>query len=114
MNDAEREARRWLSQAEDDRRFAEWVLSEGRFFDKGCFVAQQAGEKALKACLYAIGNRRVIGHSLSDLRAELEALHPPVAQIAEQARRLDRHYIPTRYPNGLPGDARATPGAGAP
>jgi HEPN domain-containing protein len=44
MKEAEREARRWLSQASDDRRFAEWVLSEGRFYDKGCFVAQQAGE----------------------------------------------------------------------
>ena len=63
MNDPMREARRWFEQALDDLRFVQWVHDEGVFFDKGCFLAQQAGEKALKACLYAHGQRRVLGHS---------------------------------------------------
>jgi HEPN domain-containing protein len=58
MKETEREAIRWYRQAADDRKFAEWILQEGRFFDKGCFIAQQAGEKALKSCLYAAGSRR--------------------------------------------------------
>jgi HEPN domain-containing protein len=74
MREAEREARRWLLQATDDRRFAEWVLAEGRFFDKGCFVAQQAGEKALKACLYAAGSRRVFGPNSRHLRRSAVAV----------------------------------------
>jgi HEPN domain-containing protein len=57
MKSAEKEARRWFTQARDDLLFVEWVQREGVFFDKGCFIAQQSGEKALKACLYARGER---------------------------------------------------------
>jgi len=103
MKEIEREARRWYLQALDDKRFADWVLQEDRFYDKGCFIVQQAGEKALKSCLYAAGSRRVFGHSLFDTCAELCAQSPSFAEIEEQAKRLDRFYIPTRYPNGLPG-----------
>jgi len=49
-----KEALRWSSQAEDDLRFVEWLAEEKTFFDKGCFISQQAGEKILKACLYAL------------------------------------------------------------
>ncbi len=103
MKENEREATRWYSQAADDRRFAEWVLQEGRFFDKGCFISQHAGEKALKSCLYAAGSRRVFGHSLVDSCTELLPQFPVFAKAEEPSKRLDRFYIPTRYPNGLPG-----------
>jgi hypothetical protein len=63
MKDPNKNAHRWFRQSEDDYRFVKWLKSEGDFFDKGCFMAQQAGEKALKSCLYATGKRRVIGHS---------------------------------------------------
>jgi HEPN domain-containing protein len=53
MKAPEKESARWFLQAEDDLRFVEWLWKEGIFFDKGCFMSQQAGEKALKACLYA-------------------------------------------------------------
>jgi HEPN domain-containing protein len=52
------EAIRWFLQGEDDQQFVEWVWKENKFFDKGCFIAQQAGEKFLKACLYARGERQ--------------------------------------------------------
>jgi HEPN domain-containing protein len=103
MKENEREARRWYLQALDDRRFAEWILHEGRFFDKGCFISQQAGEKALKSCLYAAGNRHAFGHSLFDSCSELTPHSSSFAAVEEPAKRLDRFYIPTRYPNGLPG-----------
>ena len=98
-----KEALRWSSQAEDDLRFVEWVAEENTFFDKGCFISQQAGEKILKACLYALGKKQVIGHSLVELVAELSQKDPQFQRIQNEARRLDRYYIPTRYPNGLPG-----------
>lgn len=103
MKTHEAESRRWYLQAADDAAFAEWVLREGRFFDKGCFICQQSGEKALKARLYAEGKRQVLGHSLIELATELLAVSRAFEEIVEQARRLDRYYIPTRYPNGLPG-----------
>ena len=103
MKRAEQEAIRWVLQAQDDQRFVEWIREEGVFFDKGCFVAQQAAEKAMKACLYSIGRRQVIGHSIVELCADLKGVAPGFASLGDAARRLDRFYIPTRYPNGLPG-----------
>ena len=98
-----KEAERWASQAKDDLRFVEWLAKEKIFFDKGCFIAQQAGEKILKACLYGSGKRQVLGHSLVELTAELSRKDLRFKEIEAESRRLDRFYIPTRYPNGLPG-----------
>ena len=103
MKEAEKESRRWYLQAKDDFKFVEWVLKEGVFFDKGCFLAQQAGEKVVKACLYATGRRRVIGHSLFEMVGDLTRIEEKFKEISEPAKRLDRFYITTRYPNGLPG-----------
>lgn len=103
MKEAEREAKRWFLQAEDDLRFVEWVWKEKLFFDKGCFIAQQTGEKLLKACLYALGERHVIGHSLFELTQRLSSFDNIFQDILGEAKRLDRFYIPARYPNGLPG-----------
>jgi HEPN domain-containing protein len=97
------ESLRWALQAKDDHRFVNWVKSEGQFFDKGCFIAQQAGEKILKACLYALGQRRVFGHSLFEMATELSRHDERFASIFPSAKRLDRFYITTRYPNGVPG-----------
>ena len=103
MKETAKEALRWFLQAKDDYEFVEWVLKGGMFFDKGCFIAQQSGEKALKACLYATGKRRVIGHSLFEMANELVENEKSFQEIMNETRKLDRFYIPTRYPNGLPG-----------
>ena len=107
MRRPEAEAGRWLAQARDDLDFTRWLLAEGegRFHDKGCFVAQQSAEKAVKACLYALGARSVLGHSVVELIGKAGADVPGLALLGNEARMLDRFYIPTRYPNGLPGGA---------
>lgn len=97
------EAKRWYDQAWNDWEFIRWLSQEDRFYDKGCFLAQQAAEKFLKACLYACGERFVPIHSTFDLAAKLTEFSPEFKKIVDAARRLDRFYIPTRYPNGLPG-----------
>jgi HEPN domain-containing protein len=102
------EARRWWDQAVDDLAFVRWIREEGRFFDKGCFVAQQAAEKALKACHYARGERFVPGHSTYELWEGLAASGMKLVDLADPCRRLDRVYIPTRYPSGLPGGVPAS------
>jgi HEPN domain-containing protein len=101
----EYDATRWLAQARDDLAFARWVLGADRFYDKGCFVAQQAAEKALKAALYLDGARIVLGHSILDLLERLISNHPELSLLRDDARQLDRFYIPARYPDGLPGGA---------
>jgi HEPN domain-containing protein len=103
LNQPRHEAERWLAQAVDDLDFTRWVLAEGRFFDKGCFIAQQAAEKALKAVHYLKGERLVFGHSVLELLNRLLPEHQELDVLHEPARLLDRYYIPTRYPNGLPG-----------
>lgn len=103
MKEPAKETKRWLLQAEDDFRFVQWIAEERVFFDKGCFMSQQAGEKILKACLYAIGKRVVLGHSLFEMVLELADQDAGFESVKSEAKRLDRFYIPARYPNGLPG-----------
>lgn len=100
-NDQNRaEARRWLAQAKDDLAFARLGLREG-FFAQACFLSQQAGEKGLKAVRYLRGDRRVLGHSLVALVDSL-ADQIDVPNLRPLAADLDLHYVPARYPNGLP------------
>jgi HEPN domain-containing protein len=103
MKQPRAEARRWLAQAENDLAFAEVGLREG-FFAQACFVCQQAGEKALG---YLRGDRVVLGHSLVELLASVADREAVVPEIREGAQQLDQYYVPTRYPNGLPGGVPA-------
>jgi len=102
-SDASVEAERWLLQAENDLAFAERGLELG-FFAQACFLAQQVAEKAAKAVHYARGARVVMGHSVDGLLAALEADCPEAVDLRNGAKELDQHYVPTRYPNGLPGN----------
>jgi HEPN domain-containing protein len=98
--DAPTIARTWLEEAEADLRAAELSLGGGAY-NWACFQAQQAGEKALKAYLYARGRTSIVTHSLRRLLAECERTEPAFAQLGKAGKLLDDHYIPTRYPNGL-------------
>ena len=95
------EARRWYLQARDDLRAAA-TLRLGGHFAQGCFFAQQAAEKGLKAVLYSQGARVVLGHSARQLAEECRAHDPTFAGVVPETLLLDQYYIPTRYPNGLP------------
>ncbi|MCM8792842.1 MAG: HEPN domain-containing protein [Candidatus Omnitrophica bacterium] len=97
-----KEAWRWLKQAERDFMDACFVLS-GRRYNLCCFLAQQSAEKALKAYLYAKGNEEVWGHSVAELCADAYKIDKDFRKIKRQSNSLDKYYIPTRYPNGLPG-----------
>lgn len=100
------EAKRWLAQASSELAFARVGLREG-FHAQACFHCQQAAEMALKALHYLGGARLVMGHALVELLAPLEEIHPTLASLRGTAARLDQLYIPTRYPNGLPGGVPA-------
>jgi HEPN domain-containing protein len=98
------EARRWILQATFDLKAAEWNL-QGGFFNTVCFLAQQSAEKGLKSVLYYSGASRtkLMTHSTVQLLAEAVAIIPALESLLDDARELDLHYIPSRYPNGLPG-----------
>jgi HEPN domain-containing protein len=97
------EARWWLNTAEGDLGAAQDLLDTGRF-NLCAFHSQQAAEKALKAVLAARGTAHR-GHACLDLVNALQdggVELPP--GIEGSARRLDLHYVQSRYPNGLGGD----------
>jgi HEPN domain-containing protein len=96
------EASRWLRQAEQDLRDGVFCLEGGRCH-LACFLAQQSAEKALKAALFARGAERVWGHSVAELCDDLARLVPGWSHLRASLAFLDRYYIPTRYPDGLPG-----------
>lgn len=102
MWDNRGEADRWLKQAENDLDFARVGLREG-YHSQVCFLAQQSAEKAVKAIGYLLGDRTVLGHSVAVLADRYSDRIPDLAELRDDAGILDQYYIPTRYPNGLPG-----------
>ncbi len=96
------EGRRGLAQAENDLAFAE-LASRETFFAHACFHSQQAAEKALNAFLYARGAEQVLGYSVADLAVECAKLDGAFMPLTPRAAPLDQFYLPTRYPNTLPG-----------
>jgi HEPN domain-containing protein len=95
------EAKRWFKQAESDLVAAEWS-AHGKFYENSCFLCQQSVEKALKAFLFRQGLRGITGHSTSSLLDKCVRYDKRLEKFKRKCNLLDRHYIPTRYPNGLP------------
>jgi HEPN domain-containing protein len=83
----------------DDARYAR----AGKRFNLACFLSQQAVDKAIKGYLYAHGRALVLGLSVASLCQDVTAFDANLEKLRQQAAPLDKYYIPTRYPNGLPG-----------
>jgi len=96
------EGLRWLRQAEHDLIDADYNLAGNRY-SLVCFLCQQAAEKALKAVLYAWGAEQVLGHSVAELAAACAEVDRAFEPLVRKAAPLDQYYVPTRYPNSLPG-----------
>jgi HEPN domain-containing protein len=92
-------SRDWFRQAVHDLAHARSAAGTGDH-DWACFAAQQAAEKALKALAARLGGE-AWGHSLLAMVTELATADAEIQSLREPAIRLDRYYIPTRYPNGF-------------
>lgn len=88
----------WLMQAQKDLEKAKLDIDWG-YYEWACFTAQQAAEKAIKA-LFQHLNGEAWGHGTKALLENLPYEDHTV--FLEDAKVLDKMYIPTRYPNGLP------------
>ena len=89
----------WWAQSLRDLAHAQHAL-DAADCEWASFAAQQSAEKALKALIMALGGEPW-GHLTAGL---VEALPPAAAAtpaVLDAARRLDKHYIPSRYPNGF-------------
>ncbi len=69
-------------------------------YNQACFHSQQCAEKAVKGLLALQGKRLPRTHFLGDL---LTILDPDPFTESLDIHLLDRFYIPTRYPDALPG-----------
>lgn len=102
MQNSKSEAERWFRQSEhdlDDARYAR----DGKRWNLACFLTQQAAEKAIKAVIYNHGAEAAWGHSIAELCRDAAETDPDFESLRISASPLDKYYIPTRYPNGLPG-----------
>lgn len=95
------EGKRWLEQAIEDLKWADDLAERGGYHI-ACFLAQQVGEKALKAFLYANGEEIVIGHSIERLSHAASRFEAEFSEKVKKWAILDGYYIPTRYPDSLP------------
>lgn len=94
------QAKRWLAFAREDLRMAELAMGEA-LWNQVCFHAQQCVEKILKAWLADQEDVTPRTHKLVDLVVLIGDAR--LAGLADAVRELDRFYIPTRYPDALPG-----------
>lgn len=101
MKNAQRNAARWLRQAEYDLAQADRLLQDG-VFSYAAFFAEQSAQKALKAVLLSRGVRFVAIHSVGELAREAAGLESAFRPLVDRAKRLDRHYLTSRYPDALP------------
>jgi HEPN domain-containing protein len=89
----------WLAQAQKDLSHAVDTAEDGHF-EWACFSAQQGAEKAVKA-VYLSWHGEGWGHSVLKLLEGLAGRVTVSEALLDAARVLDKHYIPTRYPNGF-------------
>jgi HEPN domain-containing protein len=89
----------WWDQSLKDLEVAR-VAADAGHHEWAAFAAQQAGEKALKSVIMGHGGEPW-GHLLTGLTDALPAGLSVPSEVRDAARRLDKHYIPSRYPNGF-------------
>lgn len=92
----------WFEFAEEDLTVAKAARNE-RVFNLACFHAQQGVEKMLKGYL-SINDRDIPKiHSIVKLLTLCAQIDRDFETISETCINLDDYYIPTRYPDALPG-----------
>lgn len=102
MNGSAREqGMRWLEQAREDLRWTQDLAERGGYH-VACFLAQQVGEKALKAFAYCQGEEIVLGHSVERLCHLAARWEPRFGELVKRWAILDGYYVAARYPNSVP------------
>ena len=96
------EAARWWLTAQEDLEAVK-ALHEAGKYSHACFLSQQSAEKAMKALWLSI-DRDPWGPSIQKLVMQFpqQNLLQDIQNWLAHAAYLDKSYIPTRYPNGLP------------
>ncbi|TFG22490.1 MAG: HEPN domain-containing protein [Promethearchaeota archaeon] len=89
----------WLNQAKSDLSAAKNLL-KSKDYAWCCFLAQQTGEKSLKA-MAEKNNILLWGHDLVDLLKNLKKSIKIPQSIESNCNTLNLYYIATRYPDAF-------------
>ncbi|MBN1874609.1 MAG: HEPN domain-containing protein [Anaerolineae bacterium] len=92
----------WIDRAVEDLAVTRLVFAEG-YYAHTCFLAQQSIEKVLKGYLLWCCHTYPRVHNLVDLLALCQAQDEDFADFQTDCLIIDQYYIPTRYPDGVPG-----------
>lgn len=92
----------WLEFARQDLEIAE-VAFDRKIYNQTCFHCQQAVEKFLKGYLTAKDKDIPKTHFLDELLNLCIQMDKDFEKLREHCAKLDDYYIPTRYPDALPG-----------
>jgi len=98
------DAQKWLDFAREDLHMAKLAMRD-LLFNQVCFHAQQAAEKILKSLIIAAGVLPPKTHKLGDLLGLLPVVLPDDLRL--KLLLLHRNYMPTRYPDAVPGSLAA-------
>jgi len=93
---------RWFEFAKQDLKMAELGFKEG-IYNQTCFHCQQAAEKFLKGYLLVKNHEIPKIHFLDELINLCIPIDKDFENLRENCSKLDDYYIPTRYPDALPG-----------
>lgn len=94
------EVNKWLKFAQDDIKMASLAVGEG-LFNQVCFHSQQAAEKLLKGLIIYKGKKYAKIHSLTELMKIVD--EQSITALRDDLLYLDQFYMPSRYPDALPG-----------
>ena len=97
-----KEQNNWFAFAEEDRKMAEAAFRE-RIYNQVCFHSQQGVEKTLKGFLRSRAQSMPKTHFLQELLHLCIQIDPDFKNLMPDCAKLDDYYIPTRYPDALPG-----------
>ena len=97
-----KEINNWFAFAKDDLKMAEAALRE-KIYNQVCFHSQQGVEKTLKGFLKTKVRSVPKTHFLDELLNLCIEIDRGFQTLREKCSILDDYYIPTRYPDALPG-----------
>ena len=92
----------WLNEAKWDLDNAK-ILFKKKRYNTSIFHSQQAAEKAIKALLFSCNINGWGYVIISLLKKYKEIKNREIGSIEKEVIYLDKQYIPTRYPDALPG-----------
>lgn len=101
MNEKKVLAKEWIDRACSDLKYAYAGEKETGQHHVTCYLCHQVVEKALKGLIVLEGVSPKRTHHLGSLVLEVVKHYPGFSDLRQNIRKLDKYYIPARYPDDI-------------